>query len=268
MGKCGVHRRKKRSRYSRTLTAALLLAATFLAGCSLHGLCGLIFIKSNTQVVSVVPYTDQNDITFLVEPSDTEDVLVRNPIDFQALKQQNEDVYAWIEVPGTNISLPVAQNMDDEDFYLTHDLDGDDDFMGIPYTQPQNDKDFSDSVTVIYGHTLPRYETMFTELHKLEDPSAFAEIDRFYIFTPHMIFTYEVIAAYEFDNRHILRSMGFVQDYFDEVLHPRVQGAQVREGATLDVKKDRIVQLSTCTIPSDPERRFIVTGVLVSQEHC
>lgn len=269
MAKHAVHRRRVARRgYSQVFTFVLLLAAALLAGCSLYGIYGFISVTCVTQVANIAQYMLQDDITFLTAPSDAEDVLVQNPIDFQALKEQNEDVYAWLQVFGTDISLPIAQRTDDEDFYLSHNIDGKDDFMGVPYTQPLNAKDFSDSVTVIYGHTLPKYGTMFTGLHVLEDAEAFAEIDKFRIYTPHIVYTYAIIAAYEYDNRHIIRSMGFVQDYFDAVLHPKANGAHVREGVSLIAERDRIVQLSTCTIPSDPQKRFIVTGVLISEEHC
>lgn len=269
MAKHAVHRRRvARREHSQVLTFALLLAAALLAGCSLHGLYGFLSIRGDAQVANAAQYMLQDDITFLVAPSDAGEILVQNPVDFEALQQQNEDAYAWIQIPGTSISLPVVQSADEEDFYLDHDLDGNDDFMGTLYTQPLNAKDFSDPVTVIYGHTFPKHGTMFTDLHELEDPAVFDALDEFRIYTPHVVYTYAVIAAYETDNQHILRSMGSVEDYFGSVLDHEEESAQVREGSALDARKDKIVQLSTCTIPSDPEKRFIVTGALLSQQPC
>ena len=34
-----------------------------------------------------------------------------SPIDFEALKALNEDIYAWIYIPGTEINHPVLQSV-------------------------------------------------------------------------------------------------------------------------------------------------------------
>ena len=80
-----------------------------------------------------------------------------------------------------------------------------------------------------------------------------------------------MIAAYQYDNRHILNSFNFsdptiVQQYFDSVLSPDSLVENVREGTTL-TSSDKIVQLSTCTGDSNHiVRRYLVTGVLVSDQ--
>ena len=58
---------------------------------------------------------------------------VEIPIDFEALWDVNPDIYAWIVVPNTNISYPVTQSTDN-DYYLNHTFDGDDNTGG---TTPQ-----------------------------------------------------------------------------------------------------------------------------------
>lgn len=92
-----------------------------------------------------------------------------------------------------------------------------------------------------------------------------------YLYTDGHILTYRVIAAYQYDNRHILNSFNFsdptvVQQYFDSVLSPDSLVENVREGATL-TSSNKIVQLSTCTGDSSHiVRRYLVTGVLVSDQ--
>ena len=44
------------------------------------------------------------------EPAET---TVEIPIDFTALKEQNPDVYAWIQVPGTAVDYPILQSPTD-----------------------------------------------------------------------------------------------------------------------------------------------------------
>ena len=46
-----------------------------------------------------------------------------NTVDFAALWEQNEDVYAWITVPGTLVDYPVLQHPTDDEYYLHHTID-------------------------------------------------------------------------------------------------------------------------------------------------
>lgn len=193
-----------------------------------------------------------------------------NPIDFEALRQENPDVYAWLSVPNTNVNLPVLQRPGDDFFYLDHDRYGEPAVEGAVFSQMANATDFSDPVTVLYGHNIVD-DAMFATLHAYEDPAFFADNPELYVYLPDRILTYRVVAAYEYDDRHILNSFDFSDPavragYFASVLAPDDPKANVRDGAQLDAD-DRIVQLSTCRSAwtSDPVR-YIVTAVLVGEE--
>ena len=177
-----------------------------------------------------------------------------NPIDFEALRRESPDVYAWLYVPNTNVNLPVLQRPGDDFFYLDHDRYGEPAVEGAVFSQMANATDFSDPVTVLYGHNIVN-DAMFATLHAYEDPAFFAD-------NPEL---------YEYDDRHILNSFDFSDPavrtgYFASVLAPDDPKANVRDGAQLDAD-DLIVQLSTCrsALTSDPVR-YIVTAVLVGEK--
>ncbi|MBS5450912.1 MAG: sortase [Coriobacteriia bacterium] len=192
-----------------------------------------------------------------------------NPIDFAALQEDNEDIYAWLYIPNTSINLPVLQSPFDDAYYLTHDPDRNEDVYGSVFSQLANKKDFTDPVTVLYGHD---GEGQFKNLHYFEDEEFFAQNELLYVYTPGHILTYRVVAAYKYDNRHILNSFDFadpvvLQQYYDSVLNPDSLLLNVREGATLDATKDKIIQLSTCMLDEfHGSSRYVVTGVLVDDE--
>ncbi len=253
--------------------------------------------ETNRQAEQVRAESETHMIEAPAEPSFE---LAENPIDFAAEQAKAPDTYAWIYVPGTNINLPIMRHPTDDNFYLKHTSEGEESQIGAIYTQSVNSADFSDPVTVVYGHNFPQFDVMFTELHNFEDAAFFDANDEFYIYMPGRALTYKVVAAYEYDNRHIINSFDFsdqavVQGYFDSVLSPESDVAHVREGVSLsaenvgvsagvgapdagsggvgasdaqggDASGDKIVQLSTCTNPSDPAKRYIVTGVLVSDD--
>ncbi|MBQ3150007.1 MAG: class B sortase [Clostridia bacterium] len=198
----------------------------------------------------------------------TLDDRVFNPVDFAALKKRNPEVYAWIVVPNTDIELPILQSHADDLYYLDRDIDGKKSRLGSIFTQSANKRDFSDPVTLIYGHN---YYTggMFTNLHYFEDKKFFDENEYFYIYTPDRRLTYRIVSAYKYDDRHILNSFDFSdesvrREYFDYTLNPLSMLRNVREGVTLSTD-DKLVVLSTC-LTGGYSGRYLVSGVLINDE--
>ena len=205
-----------------------------------------------------------------VQPAQPEHDRVQNPINFAELKEQNPEVYAWIYIPGTDVNLPVVQSTTDDNFYLNHNVDGDYAVEGAIYSQSMNAADFSDPVTVLYGHNLVN-GSMFSTLHYFENEDFFAQHDTMYIYTIGHILTYKVVSAYQYDDRHILNSFDFsdpsvVRTYFDYVMAPNSLVENIRQGVTLQTT-DKIVQLSTCTdTVNHTDTRYLVTGVLTDDQ--
>ena len=208
-----------------------------------------------------------------------DDGRIKNPIDWQAYQERNPSVYAWLAVPGTEVDLPILQHPMADEFYLTHDIDGEPDLAGELFTQMLwNSKDFTqDAVTVVYGHTFEDNSSfkdqMMSTLHNLEDPAFFEENGEFYIFTPDSRLTYRIVSAFEYDNRHILQTTsGFsdpavLQNWLDYVQAPDSlnKNARAIEGGLI-AGEDKLVILSTCTKPANDAERYLVVGVLENVE--
>ncbi|MBR6917546.1 MAG: class B sortase [Clostridia bacterium] len=210
----------------------------------------------------------------VVVPDDTgtgetaEPELPKNPVNFSKQMEINDEIYAWIYVPNTNVNYPILQSRVDDLYYLRRGLDKEYDISGVVFTQSHNKRDFSDPVTLIYGHNMTEYGTMFATLHNFEDEEFFKENDTFYIYAPGHIYTYKIVSAYRYDDRHIMNSFDFtdkevVKEYFDYVMHPTMIPMNVREGVELK-EDDRLVVLSTCM--ADNTYRYLVNGVLISDE--
>ncbi len=193
--------------------------------------------------------------------------LAENPIDFKTLQETNEEIYSWIYFPDTNINYPVCQSMSDDNFYINHDVYKNYSFAGTIYSQVCNKKDYSDRVTVLYGHNMANH-TMFADLHKFEDSEFFDSHDKFYVYTPDRKLTYEVVSAFVYDDRHIMNSFDFskddvFQEYLDLVANPRSVTKNVRDGVELDLNS-KILTLSTCL--DSGEGRYLLQGVLIKDE--
>ena len=203
------------------------------------------------------------------EGTESQVPLQENPINFAGLQALNTDIYGWIYIPNTGIDLPVFQASADKDdnFYMYHNVKGEYEFKGSIYSQRLNKKDFSDPVTVLYGHHMLD-DSMFSNLHYFMDKQFFEENEYFYIYTPGHILTYRIVSAHEYDERHILNSFDFskeelFRDYLDYIMAPRTMVANVRDSVVLTTR-DRIVTLSTCT--EGGSARYLLQGVLISDE--
>lgn len=191
-----------------------------------------------------------------------------NPVDFASLQSnENDEIYSWLVVPNTQVDYPVLQSNSDDNFYIDHGVDREYRFAGAIYSQFCNKKDYTDRVTVLYGHNMAD-NSMFASLHDFEDADFFAANKDMIIYTPDKRLTYEIVAAYVFDDSHIMNSYDFSRDevyreFLNNVLHPHSIQSNVREGATLDTN-DRIVILSTCL--NYGEGRWLVVGKLIGEQ--
>lgn len=90
-----------------------------------------------------------------------------SPVDFEELQKVNKDIYAWLEIPGTNVSYPILQHPTEDEYYLRRNYKGEDDKEGCLFTEcSYNDGNMGDRMTVIYGHNMKNGE-MFGSLQEL-----------------------------------------------------------------------------------------------------
>lgn len=219
------------------------------------------FQTGNTDVSGTAKKSLEVSANFSVEEVKFTDESGEVRVDFDLLKANNPDIYAWITVPGTDIDYPVLQKGDSEDpydnYYLDHTVDLAEGLPGAIYSQAVNHRDFKDSVTVLYGHNM-KNGGMFTSLHKFEEKDFFEENHQVIIYTPDGTLTYEIFAVAEFSDALIPYEYDFadlseVQRYLDDV--GNCEG-NFRE--KIDVsKEDKILTLSTCYSGRDANRLLI-----------
>lgn len=189
------------------------------------------------------------------------------PIDFEALKEVNSDIYAWIEIKDTNINYPIVQSAEDDSYYLEHTIEGVKGYPGSIYTEKINAKDFSDFLTVVYGHDM-KDGSMFKHLHKFEDATFFEENDLVTIYTETAKKEYRIFAAVVYDNRHLMYSFDYDTDsgreaFIQSLYESHSMKSHVREGVEVG-KEDHILVMSTC-ITGQPDKRYIVGAVEVHE---
>lgn len=189
-----------------------------------------------------------------------------SPIDFDALWGENEDIYAWLDIPGTEISYPILQHPEDDAYYLRRNAQGESDSNGVIYTEASyNGRDFSDPLTVIYGHNM-NSGLMFGTLQKMySSQKTLDEHSEIIIYLPDRELHYEVFAAVPFDNRHILYNYDLSDKrtfrlFFQEILSVRSLEAVFAEDAAIQSDEKALI-LSTC-LTGNRSKRFLVCGKL------
>lgn len=201
----------------------------------------------------------------------TTEPMVDNPIDFDSLKAQNDEIYAWIKVDDTNVDYPIVQNATDDEFYLKHSAEDKSwSASGAVYTELINSKSFKDAVTLVYGHN-GYGDTMFTTLHRFSDEEFFNAHPYFYIYTPDRKLTYQVVSAFKYDDRHIMNSFNFADlnelaEFQNYIQNPTSSLKNVRTNLDKPIdSSSKIVILSTC-ITNQKSSRYLICGVLTKDE--
>lgn len=72
-------------------------------------------------------------------------------VNFNELKNMNNDTVGWLNVPGTNVNYPFVQTSDNN-FYLTHSYDKSANYAGWIFLDYRNDINELNKNTIIYGH--------------------------------------------------------------------------------------------------------------------
>lgn len=185
------------------------------------------------------------------------------PEKLDALRKINGDAYAWLDIPGTDISFPILQDSQDTAFYLSHNEDREEDGDGCIYTEYVNSRDFTDNNTVVYGRNVGG---RFGKLHEYQDRDFFDRNRNIVIYMPGETFEYKIFAAYPYDDRHLIASYDFsdetvYQNYLNEILATRKIDSFIDTSVEVTAN-DRIITLSTGVTGQD-DQRYLVQAVLV-----
>ncbi len=185
-------------------------------------------------------------------------------IDFEGLRKINEDLVAWIQIPGIGLDYPVVQG-EDNNTYLHQTYEKNYNFAGTIFIDYENKRDFSDCNTLVYGHNM-KNGSMFGMLKKYRaDETLYNTSKYFWILTPEKNYRYEIIAAYTTSvNSETYTLFKGPGSEFLEYEKKMFQNSEIQTDASAEDAdvKDKIVTLSTCT--GNQATRFVVQGKRVN----
>lgn len=186
--------------------------------------------------------------------------LIDNSEGFAELMAINPDVCAWLTVDDTHIDYPVVQGSDNV-HYVNTDVYGDFSLSGSIFLDFRNERDFSDSYSLIYGHHMDA-DAMFGELDEFVQRDYFEEHTTGTLYLPENSCDIEWFACLKVDayDAQIFSPGDFTESEQDALLTYLLEHAvQYREiGVT---NENRILALSTCSDTST-NARIILAGRL------
>lgn len=168
-------------------------------------------------------------------------------IDFAGLKEKNQDVVAWLQIPAMDmIDYPVTLG-EDNAYYTTHTWQKEESENGAIFLDFRNEGDFSQVHNIVYGHCM-KDGTMFHDLGEWEKTSFYNTNDRtVLLYLPAETRVYEIFAV---ERVNALDSRVFKTDYsadesWEEALQETLRLSQQDTEQTLTAQSE-VLTLSTC----------------------
>lgn len=179
-------------------------------------------------------------------------------INFDVLKEINEDIVGWIYFENININYPIVKG-EDNSYYLEHTFKNNNNSSGSIFMDYRNDYEFNDPNTIIYGHNM-RNGSMFGSLMKIMNEDTYRENTKFWILTNNNKYKCEIFSAYIDESTSESYKLGFEnKEEYNEYLNSIVEKSLYITGIN-PTQDDSVITLSTCAT-AEGSSRFIVHAI-------
>ena len=177
-------------------------------------------------------------------------------IDWNKLKKENDDIVAWLYIPGTKINYPIVKTRSNS-FYLNHDIYGKYSKYGsIFFDERLYDNPFDSKNIIIYGHNMGHWTNlMFSTLLKYEDNSYFNKHRHVYFYTEKENLKLDIVSVRVVnstsDAYNIYFEKGELKKWLNSACNKSIIPIKQRE-----YNSKQVVTISTCTY--DGNNRFVL----------
>lgn len=229
----------------------------------------LMFVFGSIYIIiySFNNYKDKkvnNNILNTIEIEETKNVEEKNEkiLKLEELKKKNEEIVAWLEIEGTNISYPILQSKDNK-FYLTHNYKKEKSSSGSLFLDKDFDTENLSNNYLIYGHR-NKNGLMFEELMKYTEKDFYEKHIKITL-TTNEENIYEIIAifyskVYYKNEENVFKYYNFVNFKNEEEYNYFISNAKKASIYDIDITAkygEQLLTLSTCEY-SQEDGRFVV----------
>ena len=231
-------RRKKNKRYKKVILN-IIIYMILLFVLIYSGIKIFKWYKDKTNNNKIV---EQIKSTVIVEDKNEEEYTV----DFDKLKEQNDETVAWIKVNNTNVEYPVVRSTNNS-FYLNHSFDKSKNSAGWIFADYKNKFDNTDKNIVIYGHNM-RDGSMFGSMKNILNSEWYdnEENTNITLYTENEKSIYKVFSIYKIESEDYYIKTEFSNNNEFEKFIETLKKRSIKK-FNIDIsKEDSILTLSTC----------------------
>lgn len=266
---------KKRKKFLYNLCLIVLLCI-FLGSAGYLAYYFLQSKKSEDQFKDLQTKIDapiqQTEIAYIATEGDAEPGLAYVSIDgtlvqqsLAALYMENHDFVGWLSIEDTDISYPVMQTMNDEEYYIHRDFYGDYSSAGTLFLDTDSQVMPPSDNIIVYGHNM-KTGTMFHDLLDYESEEFYKNHKYIQFNSIYGNATYEVIAAFRTrilsPDESGFRYYQFFEAQNEAEFNAYVTSCKDLTGYTIStdaVYGDSLLTLSTCAYHTT-DGRFVVVA--------
>lgn len=166
-------------------------------------------------------------------------------INFEQLKQINNDTIGWLKVRGTDIEYVVVQTKNN-DYYLNHNFEKKYNKAGWIFADCKNRIDGTDKNIVIYGHNM-KDNSMFATLENILKEEWYNNKENYILdfITENENQKYKIFSVYKIENENYYVKTEFQDNEFEEFIK-KIKNRSIKNFNIDITKDDNILTLSTC----------------------
>jgi len=179
----------------------------------------------------------------IIENTKEQEIIYK--IDFEKLKNINNQVIGWIKVEGTDIEYTIVKG-NDNSYYLNHNFEKEYNNAGWIFADYRNKFDGTDKNMIIYGHNR-RDNSMFGTLKNVLEEEWYNNRNNHIItlVTENKTYKYQVFSVYEIENEEYYINTEFENNEFKEFIDI-LKARSIKDFNVEITEQNNILTLSTC----------------------
>ncbi len=189
---------------------------------------------------------EQIKSTVIVEGKNEGENKEEYTVNFNKLKEQNNETIAWLKVSNTNVEYPVVKGTNNS-FYLNHSFDKSNNSAGWIFADYRNKFDNTDKNIIIYGHNM-RDSSMFGSMKNILNSDWYENEKNtdITLYTENEKCIYKVFSIYKIENEDYYIKTEFKNDNEFEKFIKTLKKRSIKDFSVDVSKDDDILTLSTC----------------------
>lgn len=213
----------------------------------------ILFIISSQKIIDYIKDSKKNEKVFNEISKDIEIQEIpednnednKYKIDFESLKQKNNDTVGFLKVNGTDIEQVVVKGKDNG-YYLYHNFEKQENSSGWIFADYRNKLDGTDKNIIIYGHNMLNNK-MFGTLKNILNEEWYSNEENLVIdfITEQEQVKYQVFSVYKIKNEDYYINTEFKKNEFSEFIKT-LKNRSIKDFEIEVTENDSILTLSTC----------------------